>query len=428
MPRFVPIALNQGATLLLGIIGLKLISHTVPPAVYRSYGLFLTLTQVGLLLTHSGVINHASRYWQREQPRAAAYARFLFQMSWRKTLFLGLVLAAVSGGLALVGHNSVWLQLWPLLVIGNLVVALATLWNLVLNASEQHWRLLVFNTVTSAARSLLPVGAAVLFSATLLVLAGGFASHALPVGATLLILFLAVPGAKTVTSDVRAAWIQELRDFGRPFMVLGIGGWLLQNADRWIVAVLFAKEQSGVFNLASNMAAIVPNFAAAGLMQRVFPAIFRQADSARTEQDWLRLARKCDWATGAMLGLTLAGLLTLQWISPWLRGWLIDESYGPSLRLLLPAGMAALSLQANQFQNLLLQGQHDSSSMVKVMLVLATMRTVGSIAAAAVSWSVFLVWLLFSAILVAVVGRALIRQRVRENIRANQRGILVPQA
>src|SRR5207249_6678752 len=66
MRPFVPILCNQVAALLLGIVGMKLVSTFIPPALNGYYALFITLTQIGVLVTHSGVSNHATRYWQRE--------------------------------------------------------------------------------------------------------------------------------------------------------------------------------------------------------------------------------------------------------------------------------------------------------------------------------------------------------------------------
>jgi O-antigen/teichoic acid export membrane protein len=206
-------------------------------------------------------------------------------------------------------------------------------------------------------------------------------------------------------------WGLELRDFGRPFVLMGIGGWLVQNADRWIVAFLFGNDQAGLFNLAGNVAGVVPSFVSAGLMQRVFPSIFRQADQAKSPADWRRLAGRCDRVTMAFLGLTVAGLAMLHLLGPYLTGWLISKpNYGPSMPLLFPAGIAAAAVQTNQFQYLLLQGQHNSLGMVKVMSILATIRTLGSILAGMVSWSAFVIWLLISTAIIALLGRALIRR------------------
>jgi O-antigen/teichoic acid export membrane protein len=408
MRRLLPIALNQVATVVFGMVGVSLISHIVPNAVFGSYALFLTLTSFGQLLTHSGLINHATRYWQREHLAAGAYARFLLTQTWRRGLPLAGLLLFVSGFQAAT-RGVIWLELWPLLFAGNLVLAVSGLAAMMLNAGERHWAVFTLNALAAAARALLPAGLALAFGATLLVLSSGFALHAAAVAIAILCLFSGLSWSGQTDPGLEARWHTELREFGRPFVWMGVGSWLLLNADRWVVGVRFGEVQLGTFTLASNIASIIPNMVCAGMLQWVFPAVFRQADAARSTKDWRKLARRCDQFTLLFLAVTVSGLLCLKFLSPFLVPWLISRKYAPGLPYLLPAGLAAAATQVNQFQYLLLQGQHDSNSMVRVMVLLASIRTAGSILAAWISWPVFLGWLMVSTLLVSLLGRARIQ-------------------
>ncbi len=419
MRRFLlPIALNQAAALVFGVLGISLVSHWVPERVYGAYGLFLTLTQVGLLLTHSGLINHTSRYWQRERPRAGAYARFLLGRALWLSLPLGAVLL-VAGLIQAQSHGeSVWMRLWPLLLASNLALALGNVATLALNANERHWSVLALNGISSFCRATFPIGLVLLLGPTLLALSWGFVLHGVVVALVIVRLFWNLDLTSPVAPAVVAQWRKELRDFGRPFVIMGLGGWLLLNADRWVVAFAFGDQRLGLFNLASAMGSVVPTLVCAGLMQRMFPSVFRASDQARTEQDWRSLARKCDRLTLLFLGLSVSGLAVLQIVGPYLVGWLIGEKYAASMPLLIPGGMAAVAAQTNQFQYLLLQGQHNSSGMVKVMLVLAALRTAGSMVTGAASWPIFLGWLLVSTLLVAWFGRVWIQHMALSNCQA----------
>jgi O-antigen/teichoic acid export membrane protein len=416
MRRFLPIICNQAAVVLLGILGVVLVSHIVPKEVYGAYGLFLTLTQVGVLLTHSGLINSASRYWQREHSRVELYARFLFHAAWRKSAVLVAVLLAVNVLMAATQSDRTWLFLFPVLVFSNLAMTWFNLSGMVLNAGERHWALFLVSLTSSAARALLPAGMALLAGATLFNLSAGFALHGVVLAGALLVVFRKTRLADADDAGLQMKWLEELRVYGRPFILMGAGGWLLLNVDRWVVAWAFGWEQAGLFNLAANIAGIVPNMAVAGLLQWVFPGVFRQADTSRSTEDWQRLARRCDYCTLLFLGVTVGGLLALAAVGPYLVGWLISEQYAPSMALLLPAGLAAAATQINQFQYLLLQGQHDSVSMAKLMIVLALIRTAGSVLAAAVSWPFFLGWLMISTLLVGWLGRTWIQKTVFQKL------------
>lgn len=382
----------------------------MPRAVFGDYGLALTLGQVGVLLTHSGLINHTIRYWQREQDRADAYLRFLLRRTLRLSLPLCAVLLPVSAFLALARGDSSWLAVFPLLVLANLAVAAFQVASMALNAGERHWSLLALSALTNGARAVLPVACALVGGATLLVLSAGLALHGAVFALAALPLFAPLLRPAPVEPAREEGWRRELRDFGRPFVLIGVGGWLLQSADRWIVALRFGAEQAGLFNLATSLAAVVPALAVGGLMQVVFPGFLRGADAARSPGDWRALARRCDLFTALVLAAGLGGLLALHAAGPWLLGWLIAPRYADSLPLLLPAGCASMAAQANQFQYLLLAGRENSRAMVKVMLAVASARTLGCLLAAAWSLPAFLAWVVVSTPLVAVAGRVLARR------------------
>src|SRR6185503_16655609 len=160
MRPLVPIILTQAVTMLFGLLGTKWISQLVAPDIYGSYALFLTLTQLGLFLTHSGIINHCSRYWDRESAHSVAYAWFVWLEHWRAATPLSLLLVAVLIGTALYFSDTQWLWVFPLLLLANLAVALTQTTTAVLNHTRQGWRLFALQSLASMTRAGLPVLAA----------------------------------------------------------------------------------------------------------------------------------------------------------------------------------------------------------------------------------------------------------------------------
>src|SRR6266513_2749285 len=156
MRHLIPIVFNQVAGLVFGLVGLKLISKLVPPAIYGAYSLYLTFTQLGLLLTHSGLVNHAARYWQREEGQAGSYARYLCKMGWKNAVPLIPVLLVVTVALSLFNRDAVWLCALPLLLVSNQSFALANVANGALNASDRHWAFFCLGIISSGTRALFP--------------------------------------------------------------------------------------------------------------------------------------------------------------------------------------------------------------------------------------------------------------------------------
>jgi O-antigen/teichoic acid export membrane protein len=280
----------------------------------------------------------------------------------------------------------------------------------VLNAERKHWEIFFVRLVGSTGRILLPLAVGFFATMSVLNLSAGFMLHGLVIIALIWVVFSEARVSAPASVTQQTEWKRELIAYGRPFAFVGIGGWLLTSADRWIVEAAFGAEQAGLFAYASGIGAMVSTLAAGGLMQFVFPMIFRGADSARTKGDWHALARKSDHATLAYLLLLLIGLQAVIWLEPWLVGPLISEEYKLSLGMLFAAGCATAAVPINQFHCLLLQGQHNSAGMVRIILTVAALRTAGSIVAASISWTAFITWLMISLPIGGWIGRSMIRR------------------
>ena len=409
MLRIIPIALNQLVGFMIGLAGVRLISSMVPPTVYGRYSIFLTLTQIGYLLTHSGLVNHAARYWDRESSYVRHYAHFLWQAGWKRTFILAWILLLLTSLRAGFEARSDWLLVMPLLLCSNLALALASIATSALNAGERHWVMLWFGAITASARAFLPVLLVYLFGAQLIWLGLGFAIHGLVIIVALTAVLQFFWKLDLLETTQTERWTQEMGSYGRPFMLLGVGSWCLLSTDRWLVFHFFHEDFAGIFSMAFAIAAILPNMLYAGLMQSVFPKAFRDADSATVTEDWRKLARRCDWMTVAFVTSSCGVLTCVQLLAPFILGWIVNIRYAPSMGLILPAGLAAISLQVNQFYFLLLQGKHNSSAMVQVMFAVAGIKIVGGIVAALISIRAFEIWLVLGMFVCWGVGRTMVR-------------------
>jgi O-antigen/teichoic acid export membrane protein len=408
MRQLAPIFLNQGLSLILGVAGIKLIAAFVPPEVNGPYTLFLTLIQLGAIVTHSGLINHITRYWQREQSRCRVYARFIWGRTWLASIPLAGLLAVLLPLAIRPASLHGWLGVLALLWISNIGFCFWTLANVALNANERHWCYLGLGGLGNGTRAVLPGVMAWLGGGALIWVCSGFALHAGMMALVVCILYLRLGVKPAITPGLRQPWMEELKRFGRPFILIGVGGWALQSADRWVVSIFFGDAMAGQFGMATSMASVIPTMAASSLMQWSFPKIFRKADQAQTADDWIRLRRDCDRIALLFLGVALLGLLLLWWLGPWLVPWLITPRYERSLRLVIPAGAGFAVLPLTQFFFLLLQGQHNSASIVRIMLMVALAKTAGSCLAAWISWPFLMGWLALSLLVCGGLGRFLV--------------------
>jgi O-antigen/teichoic acid export membrane protein len=331
-------------------------------------------------------------------------------MSWKKVKYLLLILGGATVVLLIRQERPERIWVFPLLLLSNLAIAIYSIATIVLNAGERHWPLVWLNLGASAARVLLPPGFVFLFGSNFWSVSSGFTVHGVVLILVVLLSFHWTWRSPSPPIGLEQRWLLELCEYGRPFVWLGVGGWLLQFADRWVVSLFFGDERAGIFSMASNLGAYVPNLAMGLVMQRVFPAVFREADIASQLEHWRQLARRCDKITMIFFGLALGGLGLFALIGPQLVGGLIDQQYAASVDLVFMAGLSMLSVQINQFQYLLLQGQHNSADMVKVMLVVSGTKTIGSVLFACISWNALLCWISFSVIICGFVGRRMVHK------------------
>lgn len=408
MRSLIPIVGNQLVVLALGLIGMKLISHFVPAVLNGYYGIFVTLAQISMLVTHSDVTNHATRYWQRETTRPGTYARFLWTVSWRKVGLLAPLLLVILLIRAWTQQEMIWLWMFPFLLLSNFGLTFNAIGTGVLNADRKPWHVLLLSSVGTTARVFLPIGLGLLTQMNFAALSIGYTLHGIIIIVCLVMILHEVIGAPPPAGDLVRKWMQELKSYGRPFLFLGIGAWLLLHVDRWIVDQFYEKARVGFFTYAANLGAIIPTITATAMMQAFFPGIFRRADLAQTPADWRKIAIRCDQLTVGFVVLSVTGLVALHFLAPLLLGSLIDEKYAPVLPMIVPAGLVMLNSQINQFYYLLLQGQHNSAGMVWVMLVVAAVKTLGGIVAAALSWEAFLGWLILAPLVCGWAGRTAI--------------------
>ncbi|HYE31709.1 MAG TPA: lipopolysaccharide biosynthesis protein [Methylomirabilota bacterium] len=407
MNRLLPVILGQLSTLLIGLISVKLLSALVPPTVNGAYSLFLSFAQIGVLITHAGVINHSSRFWHRERHRPEAYAAFLWRESWLRAPLLLCVLAGATICYSLKTADHAFLLGAPMMAAGAFALAITEIVALGENAREHHWNVLKLRLGASILRTFAPLAAVLLFAPSFSALIGAFGVQS--VVAVVACGFFwrrsSLP-ADQQTHD----WKKELNEYGRPFLFLGIGSWLLSYSDRWALSISHTNATVGLFALASNLAAVPATFVLSLLMQWRFPHIFRASDSAKTKSHWEGIARSCDQTTIQFLLLSVAAVGALHLMGPHLVGWLVGERYEPSMGLLLAAGFSTISAQVCQFQYLLLQGQRKSREMVWVMAALAFTKSIGACVAASFSLEAFKWWLIASPFVLLAVGRQLIRK------------------
>ncbi|ATC63163.1 hypothetical protein CMV30_03865 [Nibricoccus aquaticus] len=398
--RLLPIVLSQAIGLLCGLIGVRLVSHWIPPATLGSYGVFLTFTTLGLWVVHAGLIKFITRHWASSTDQAALLRTCVH--SWTKKL-LWLAPAALAAACIIERENPLNTSaLSVTLFLSSALIALGVIAQSALQAARRYWTDLTVSATGSLTRTFLPPLLFLAFD-NALGLYLGFCLHALLFALTA--LWMVRGSIHPATASSTAPAITPIYD-GAFFAILSLTGWMLMGINRWIVAGFFGETTAGFFTLAGNLAQIAPAMLGAVFMQYFQPGLFASPHTTVSERR--ALARRVDLTALAYTVLALAGVAAVHVLTPWLIGPLIDERYRPALGYIAGAGCFGAAVIIGQFFHTLLLAAHRERACGPVDLIAAAILILGGLASALLGgepW--FLRWLMLTPLLPWLLNRPL---------------------
>jgi len=379
--RLLPITLSQAVGFLCGVLGVKIATRLVTPSDYGAYGVFLTFTPLGMWVVHAGLVKFTARHWAAS-PDRGALLREVLRAGARKLPWL--VVATLAAALAM--DASGFLRLWPELFISAVLLSIGLLAQNALQAERSHWKDFAVNSAASLSRSFVPPLLYFFAGGSLFALQTGFCLHTAVVSCSCLYLLFKYRSLKPACPPQLTS-IYE----GPLFILLSLAGWLMTAVNRWIVAMFFGVEKAGYFTLASNVALIVTTMLGVIFVQYFQPGLFAAASEEPAQRR--QLARRVDLIAATYCGLSLAGVVALWFISPWLVGPLISEKYRPALAMIIAAGCFGVAMTTAQFFHMMLLAGRREKACGPVDSTTALILAGGGLAAAALSEHAFLLWL-----------------------------------
>lgn len=401
--RVIPIAVAQATGVLCGVLGVKVNSHLIPPALLGVYGVYLTLTPIGMWVVHAGLVKFVGRHWAGAPSRPGMLKSVLDL--WRKRLGW-IAFAAVAGAAAMAGlaAQTNLLLAWASLFLAASLVSFTTITQSALQAERAHWRDCLVSTSGSLTRTFLPPallwGAGGALSALLL----GFCLHAVltaAVAAGTMRVYLKNRDAGSPPVPLDAAYR------GLLFTSLAAVGWALAGLNRWIVAAFFGEVEAGYFTLAGGAAVVVSATLGAMFVQYFQPGIFAMSDASVPRDT---VARRVDAVAAAYAVIALAAVGMLAAGGQWLIGPLISPAYAPALVWLLPAGcFGVATITLVFYQTLLLAGRREKAC-APVEFSSAALLAAGCVIGATLGREWFMRWLIVTPLVPWLVSRPLARR------------------
>jgi hypothetical protein len=335
---WIPILLSQVFALGCGLLAVRLTSEWVPPDVYGVYGLFLTFVPLGWMVTHAGLIKHASRHWPGH-PNQIGYLA-----AWAR--------AALSPSGLLAGAGGAWALGSALIAPGTTVVAMLVVpaaiagaasqaAQLSLQAARRYWTDFALTALHASTRSFLPLAAVAIAGASFPVLGSAFVVHALIVAIVgwLVLQAASRPGREPAQLDTTG--------YQRAFAWSGLLALVNAGLLRWVAGLCYDATTVGHLTLAGNLGLVLPNVIAGACSQYFYPRLVAHAHDAPAR------TRVANEALAVYAGATILAAIALHFLLPWLPGHLVADRYADSLPFVLPvfalgASLGGLALLQNE--------------------------------------------------------------------------------
>jgi O-antigen/teichoic acid export membrane protein len=397
--RLIPLLLAQGIGLACGIIGVRLASHWVPPGVYGHYGVFLSLTPIGMWVIFTGLNKFAARHWL-ESPDRAGLLREVLAAAVRRMPWLALAVA----GLTFVASPGMPVLFGGILLLATAALGVSHFAQTTLQASRRHWADCSITASGAVSRALVPLLLYGFVSASFTALLGGFLLH------TVLVAAMSVWWLRDSWKNPAAQRPRQLTATyaGPLFITLAIAGWVLGGMNRWVVAGLYGEETAGYFTLAGNIALILPSMLGSIMLQFVQPVWYAAYDESMASRN--HLLRQADRIAFIYGGLAVAGILALHFLMPRLVGPLVSTRYAAATDMVLPAGFFAVAVTTGYFYHTLLLAVRREKACATSDLSGAACLVVGSLVSALAGWEWFIGWLVCTPLIPWLVVRPLARR------------------
>jgi O-antigen/teichoic acid export membrane protein len=332
------VALGQVLAALGAMVGVRLLTQTLPPQVYGEVALGITLSTLAQQVLFGPQSAAFLRFFAsaREGKQLGSYLLAMNRTLGQATLMLGGFCAVMSLGLWLTG-NTQWLGLASGAVAFSLLTGCATVFGSVQTAARHRVIVALHDGLAQWLRFFLALLLITLWGASSGRVMWGFAlASAVVLGSQWMFFRLRIvrnhlDGRAGSPVDT-ARWEQETRRYAWPFAAWGLFTWAQMASDRWALQTFASTSSVGFYAVLYQLGYYPINLLSGLLVQLVSPVVFSRvgsgADGSRAGSGQ-RLNELLLW--GSLLFTALITLLAFLFHAP-----LFAVLVGPEYRAISP--------------------------------------------------------------------------------------------
>jgi O-antigen/teichoic acid export membrane protein len=345
------VAAGQGLSALGTVVGLRILTQYLEPAMFGVVSLALGAAALALGLTCTPLTQAAMYFYPSLAPQGGATVLAgALRRGWIRTLPWLLVGGAiVAVPYVSVGSGSIWL------VVATAALLVSDVWRSVnlclLNAAADHKRYGIWMALEAWGRPLCATVAVLLVSRSPVAVLGAYAALSLALN---LVLSKRPPEVGTATPPV-ADFDRQMWQYALPLVPLGLLGWANGLSDRYIISGLLSLQDTGIYAAAYGLASR-PLLLVNATFEQLMRPIYQNAVSAGHTERAALLLRYWVMALAAACGLLV--LIVSLWRHE-LAAILLGARFrsGANLMPWIAAGYGVLSL-AYVFERVCLAHAH----------------------------------------------------------------------
>ncbi len=349
---------GQAAAGLGSIIGVRLLTHLLPPAVFGEFALSLTIVMI-FQYSYAGTSGAAMRFFvpALEKGQVAAYLKAAWRMQHRRNLLLVPLIVGGTAFLAATGRSDL-IPLGAAAVAIAVVTSYGTVMDGLQNAARQRAVVALHQGISSWLRLGIAAMLVAWWSASATSVLWGFALGATVTMASQWVFYRRMKGrlspcvAAMDAAEIERHWYTSMTSCAWPYVIWCVPVWLRLSSDRWALEWLASPAEVGIYAALLQLAFLPINTLTQLVTQLAMPILFARAgdltDSARVASSRTlnrRLVRMSLFWT--ILAVAMAVLLQAP-----LGHLLLDARYHGFLHLLAPLVLSAGLFAAGQFAQL----------------------------------------------------------------------------
>lgn len=395
------------------LVGIRLLTETVPKEVYGTVSLLIGLITLGNNLFAAPLLQAAQRFHPEVVLSCGVPHLRCLVVNTLKWSVGALVCLTLLGGAVYIRFNAISYMVFPVLaallsvqVMRNLEISLMT-------AARRQKGVAIWDTIEAWAKPVLAVVLVTLLGSTpQAVLLGYF----IAVGGILLcfnLLPIQAEGKDVLKKQVEpeSKLLSNIRSYVIPFIPLAIVGWTVSLSDRYIISGLLGVAEVGIYTASYGLISMPFLITGNAICQALRPLYFQSISS---ENKSLEKKMFLIWFTATSF-LCLFGVIAVYYFRHWIAVCLLAREYR-SGTLLMPWIAAGIGFQviSQIFENILFAYKrtgfvllvHSVGAIVCVVSVVCLIGRFGLLGAAVACPVYYSSMLIISVILARIVSKA----------------------